>query len=277
MQAVTGLDVTAQTAITDREFQDFQAFIFRLAGISLSAEKKALVTGRLAKRLRHYNLPTYGEYFRLVASGSQPAETQILVDLLTTNETYFFRESKHFEFLRREVLPHVCSGSAFRAWSAASSSGEEAYSIAMTLADVLGSGPWEVFGSDISSRMIEAARAAHYPLERAKQVERHFLVDYCLKGVGSQEGTFLIGDEVKRRVRFQQVNLNKTLPDIGSFDVIFLRNVMIYFNPETKRQVVTRVVEKLKRGGYFLIGHSESLNGITDGLIPVAASVYRKP
>ena len=267
----------AAAALTDREFTQFQRFIYDAAGISMANGKQALVSGRLAKRLAHYQLNSYGEYLQLLQSRAQPAELQIAVDLLTTNETYFFREPKHFALLRDLAQEAHDKNRALRVWSAASSTGEETYSIAMVLADTLGDGPWEVLGTDISTRVLERARSGHYPMERASQMPPHYLKRYCLKGQGSEAGTLLIERALRQRVQFQHLNLNAPLPRLGSFDVIFLRNVMIYFNLETKRQVVARLLAQLRPGGYFLIGHSETLNDINDTLVAVAPSIYRKP
>ena len=263
-------------AISDREFMQFQRFIYDAAGITMSNGKQALVSGRLAKRLAHYQLDSYTDYLRLLESRSDPAELQMAVDLLTTNETYFFREPKHFQLLRELVLDARDKRQTMRVWSAASSSGEEVYSIAMVLADVLGDAAWEVLGTDISTRVLQRARSGHYPMERATQMPQDYLKRFCLKGQGSEAGTMLIERGLRQRVQFQQVNLNAPLPKIGCFDVIFLRNVMIYFNLETKRQVVARLLAQLRPGGYFLIGHSETLNDINDTLSVVAPSIYRK-
>ena len=263
--------------ISDNEFGLFQRFIYEAAGITLSSAKKALVCGRLAKRLQACNLRSYSEYFKLLASGQNGAEVQTAVDLLTTNETYFFREPKHFELLREAALAARNKAQPFRVWSAASSTGEEAYSIAMVLADTLGDAAWEVTGSDISTRVLQRARQAHYPMERCRQIPQTYLKRFCLRGIDEQQGTLLVERALRSRVQFMQVNLNTTLPRLAAFDVIFLRNVMIYFNGETKRQVVARILEQLKPGGFFFIGHSESLNDITSALIQVAPSIYRKP
>ena len=262
--------------ITDAELAQFQRFIFDEAGISLSAAKKALVMGRLGKRLTHHHLESFGDYFRLLESGQHPDEVQTAVDLLTTNETYFFREIKHFDFLREQALAARQRGQAFRVWSAASSSGEEAYSIAMVLAETMGSTPWEVVGTDISTRMVQDARRALYPMERARHVPEDFLRKYCRKGIEQYAGKLLIDRSLRNRVRFVHANLNAPLPEIGRFDVIFLRNVMIYFNNETKQQVVNRVASLLKPDGYFLVGHSESLNDVTQAVRSVAPAIYRK-
>ncbi|MDP2786169.1 MAG: protein-glutamate O-methyltransferase CheR [Sulfurimicrobium sp.] len=259
--------------ISDQEFTQFQRLIHQLAGISLSPAKKALVCGRLGKRLAQHHLHSYGEYFNLLTDKHHQDELQMAVDLLTTNETYFFREPKHFDFLRQQIKP----GRPFRVWSAACSSGEEPYSIAMVLADLLGDSPWEVVASDISTRVLDKARAGHYPLERTSGISREHLSRYCLKGVGSQQGTLLVESKLRGRVNFMQLNLSKQLPVLGEFDLIFLRNVMIYFDIETKRQVVQRMLPLLRAGGHFLVGHSESLNGVVDSLQTIAPAIYRKP
>lgn len=264
--------------ISEHEFARFQRFILDIAGITMSDAKKALVSGRLAKRLHHFGLDSYDAYLGLLAGGQYPEETQVAVDLLTTNETYFFREARHFELLRDAARAHEASGSGpFRVWSAACSSGEEPYSIAMVLADVLGNAPWEVVASDISTRVLQRARIGHYPLERAAHVPADYLKRFCLKGIREQEGTLLVDRALRQRVQYRQVNLNTQLPgDLGMYDVIFLRNVMIYFSADTKRQVVGRVTSRLKGGGQFFIGHSESLHDISDAVQPVMPSVYRK-
>ncbi|HSI47472.1 MAG TPA: protein-glutamate O-methyltransferase CheR [Ideonella sp.] len=267
------------TTITDIEFGHFQRFIFEAAGITLSPAKKALVSGRLSKRLAAHQLSSYGEYFQLLRDGSAPAEVQTAVDLLTTNETYFFREPKHFDLLRELATAAAAARGpqSFRVWSAASSTGEEGYSIAMVLADCLGSAAWEVLGTDISTRVLAKARTGHFPLERTRLIPPPYLKRFCLKGHGEQDGTLLVERALRQRVSFVHANLNTELPRLGTFDVIFLRNVMIYFNGDTKRQVVARVLSLLKPGGHFCIGHSESLNDINNSVLQVAPSIYRKP
>jgi len=275
-RAATG--TTMDSAITDQEFALFQRLIYKIAGISLSDAKKVLLVGRLAKRLKHYNFGTFSQYYRMLAGGHHPEEMQVMVDLLTTNETYFFREPGHFHFLRDEILKPRRSPAPFRVWSAACSSGEEVYTLAMLLDDTLSNSPWEVVGSDISTQVLAKAEAGHYPLGRHEGIPPAYLSKYCLKGVRSHSGTFLITPELKRRTRFHQVNL--TLPvdtSLGEFEVIFLRNVMIYFDTETKRKVVGNLLPRLKPGGHLIIGHSETLNGIQQGLEPVRATIYRKP
>jgi len=235
-----------------------------------------MVCGRLAKRLQQKRFDNYDDYIRFLASDAGQDEIQVAVDLITTNETYFFREPKHFEFLSKHVLSKWPPGRQFRIWSAACSSGEEPYSIAMMLAEHLGNTPWEITASDLSTRILERAASGHYAMERAANIPREFLLKYCLKGIGSQEGTFVIDPKLKNHINFLQVNLNKPMPPLGEFDLIFLRNVMIYFDMEVKREVIHRMLPHLKQGGHFIVGHSESLNGVTESLTAISPSIYRK-
>ncbi|NHZ37037.1 CheR family methyltransferase [Massilia rubra] len=264
----------ARPGISQAEFVQFQRFIYDAAGITLSDAKKALVSGRLAKRLAHCGVGSYGEYFRLLDSGAHKAEVQEAIDLLTTNETYFFREAKHFDLLRERALAARPRGEAFRVWSAACSSGEECYSIAMVLADCLGERPWDIMGSDICTKVLHKAQIGHYPMERARHIPPALLRKYCLKGQDAQEGTMLVEASLRRRVRFGQVNLNTALPQLGQFDIIFLRNVMIYFNGDTKRQVVDRISALLKPHGCLVIGLAESLGDSGAMVKSLAPSVY---
>ncbi len=264
-----------QPVLSDSEFSLFQKMIYDVAGIHLTAVKKTLVSGRLARRVKSLGLPSYGDYFQLLKKpGSK--EMQKAVDLLTTNETFFFREQKHFDFLREQILPQW-DGGMRRLWSAASSSGEEAYTLAMVMAEHARFDSWEIVGTDISSRVVEKAQRGHYPIERADNIPRHLLSRYCLKGVGNQDGTFIMSDALRNRIRFCHANLKADLTSLSSFDVIFLRNVMIYFDQPTKQQIVARLLMQLKPGGYLMVGHSESLNGVTSMLNTVAPSIYRKP
>ena len=267
----------SESAITDQEFKLFQQLIYKIAGISLSDSKKVLLVGRLQKRLRHYQLENFNQYYRLLSSDEHPGELQVMVDLLTTNETYFFREPKHFDFLRQHILRGWRGERPFRVWSAASSSGEEAYTIAMVLADTLAGKAWEIVGSDISTRVLAKAVAGHYSLARTEGIPPGYMRKYCLKGVRSNAGTFLIDPELRKKTSFYQINLTHPVEaDIGDFDVVFLRNVMIYFEPETKAKVVHNLLPRLKPGGYLIIGHSETLNGITDRVTAVRPTIYRK-
>ena len=264
--------------ITDQEFTLFQRLIYKIAGISLSDAKKVLLVGRLGRRLKAYELGTFTQYYRMLASGEYPDEVQTMVNLLTTNETYFFREPRHFDFLRDEIIRKRRSTATFRVWSAASSSGEEVYTLAMVLAENLPNTPWEIVGSDISTQVLAKAATGHYSLARTEGIPPGYLAKYCLKGVRSHADTFLIAPELRKKTSFYQINLtNPVDADIGDFDVIFLRNVMIYFDPQTKAKVVHNLLPRLKPGGHLIIGHSETLNGITDRVVTVVPTIYRKP
>jgi len=264
--------------ITVAEFAQFQRLIYKIAGISLADSKQVLLMGRLGRRLKHYGFASFGEYYRMLASGAEADELQLMVDLLTTNETYFFREEKHFEFLAKSILARHPPGKPFDVWSAASSTGEEIYTIAMVLAGRLGiNAPWTVTGSDISQSVLTVARRGLYWLDRTRGLPPEYLRKYCLKGVRDNAGSFLIAPELRQHTRFMQVNLNTTLPNMGKFDVIFLRNVMIYFDADTKRQVVERLVRQLLPHGTLIIGHSESLNGITDCVKQIKPTIYQLP
>jgi chemotaxis protein methyltransferase CheR len=265
-------------AINDAEFKRFSGLIYDIAGITLTDAKKVLLTGRLSKRLTALGLGNYTQYFKYVTDGAHDEELQFMVDLLTTNETYFFREPQHFDFLKQIVPSALKQGHMYRVWSAAASNGAEAYTIAMILADKLGvDGAWEILGTDISNSMLEQARSGHYRIAEAEKIPREYLKKYCLKGKGAQEGTFLIDKKLRQHVSFEQLNLNvEGMKKIGDFDVIFLRNVLIYFDIPTKQRVVANLIPCLKNDGYFIVGHAESLNGITDALKSVEPTIYRR-
>ena len=263
-------------SLKDSEFSSFQQMIFRIAGISMTPAKKALVAGRLAKRLKHHGLDSYEDYFQLLSR--QQDEMQVAVDLLTTNETYFFREPKHFDFLRDRVLPgHP---------AAAARSGSGARPVPAARSPTPWPCCWRIGWATHPGRCSVPTSAPRCWTRREEGFtrwsaraasRRAMLRTHCLKGVGSQDGQLLIDPALRRRVQLAQINLNEPLPEVGEFDVIFLRNVMIYFQAETKRQVVARLLAKLRPGGIFIVGHSESLNGLVQGLENPAPSIYRKP
>ena len=267
---------TAPVQLQKSEFDWISRFLYERTGIALNDGKQALVMGRLDKRLRSRGLASYGDYFALLGRPGYEDETTAAIDLLTTNETYFFREPKHFEFLQRVVFPQYARQRQIRIWSAASSSGEEAYTIAMTLADSFCSSNWEVIGTDISTRVLEKASRGLYPMLAAEKIPNELLKKYCLKGREEFEDFFLMDPSIRKKVHFSPANLIEKLPDLGLFEVIFLRNVMIYFDHETKKRLVHKIIEKLRPNGYFIISHSETLNGLDSPLELVAPSVYQK-
>lgn len=275
MSAVDSGTQQRLVTLTPSEFTWFTGFLRSVAGIELKDGKQTLVMGRLERRVRHHGLSSYSEYFELLGRADAPEETRIAVDLMTTNETYFFREKQHFDLLPSLVQGRSDGATPIRVWSAACSTGEEAYSIAMVLADCLGKRPWEVLGTDLSSRVVTTARRGLYPLEAAERIPDHLLRAHCLKGRDDYEGLFTLGSELRSRVRFERANLIRPLPDLGTFDVIFLRNVMIYFNNDVKRQVVERLAATLRPGGVLLTGRAETLTALGTSLEQVSPSVYR--
>ncbi|MEQ1529939.1 MAG: protein-glutamate O-methyltransferase CheR [Methylococcales bacterium] len=263
--------------MTAEEFTHFRRILYDHSGIALVPEKKTMVASRLAKRLIHFGLQSYGQYYQLLKSGQHPHEFQLMINILTTNETYFFREPKHFDYVKEHILKNW-RGENFRLWSAASSTGEEAYSLAMLLAEQLGLRKWEIFASDVNTEVLENAKKGVYLMNRLENMDQKYLDKYCLKGVRSQEGYFRIDEKIRNRVCFEQINLKMELPkNLGQFDVIFLRNVLIYFDKETKLDIVKRVTSILKPGGYFFISHSETLHGLAIDLRSMQPSVFRKP
>lgn len=264
-------------SLTDREFEWIKDYLYRQSGIVLNDSKRAMVMGRLNKRLRYYELNSYMEYFQMLSKPGYETEALMAVDLLTTNETYFFREPKHFDFLVAKVITQKQASSPIRIWSAASSSGEEAYTIAMLLEEHAKSKTWEIIGTDISQNILAKARRGLYPLSATDKIPANLLKKYCLRGVDEYNDFFLIDPKIRAKIKFMHANLVSHLPDVGKFDVIFLRNVMIYFDMETKEKLVNKLQEFLIPGGYFIISHSESLNGMKTPLKMLSPSIYQKP
>ncbi len=261
--------------LPEREFQLFRQLMYRATGVALTEAKKTLVVGRLSSRLRQLGISDYAAYYRYVTQGEDPDELQRLIDVLTTHETYFFREERHFQWLAQWARQRATA--AMRLWSAACSSGEEVWTMAMVLADTLGTAArWSILGSDISAQVVEQARKAHYEDARTRGLPDTMRRRYCLKGVGSQEGTFLIDRALRDHAEFEVRNLLESPPDLQPFDVIFLRNVMIYFDPVTKKKVIENLLTQLKPEGFLVVGHSESLNGLTTDMVAVQPTIYRR-
>ncbi len=262
------------STLSKQAFQSVTKLFESVSGIRLADSKHALVTGRLQKLAMEAGEPDLDRYVEMLVRGNAPAEEMTrLVDRLTTNETYFFREPQHFNDLaaRLEAQP---TGKEFLVWSAASSSGEEAYSAAMLMADVLGDGPWQVIGTDLSTSVIESAQRGLYTLDRARMVPPGYLKRFCLKGHGEHEGKLLVTRDIRQRVRFMSANLMQPLPQLPMFDVIFLRNVLIYFDNEAKCQIVRRVLTQLKPDGVLYTGHAESLSTLTLPVKPLGTAIH---
>lgn len=265
--------------LSDQEFALFQRFFFDQAGIALSNQKKILLLGRFNRRLNELGLSSFLQYYEIVSAPENGAERQHAIDLITTNETYFFREDQHFRWLRDTIAQEHASersGRPLRVWSAACSTGEEPYSIAMTLHDRLGPLGWEVTASDISTRVLAHAQRGVFSMERVRGMPPAFLKRYCLRGQNEYQGYLLIEKELRDRVAFRQLNLMSLPADLRDIDVAFLRNVIIYFDTPTKLKVVRAVANTLRKGGWLFLGHSESLFGMDLPLQMLAPSVYRK-
>ncbi|WDE00089.1 CheR family methyltransferase [Thalassomonas actiniarum] len=266
---------TNQLTLSKQVFEQFKSLMFKESGVTLGEEKQAMVKARLAKRLRQLQLSSFEQYLQLVKSPDNRQEIQHLIDALTTNETSFFREAQHFEFLSRQLASFSVTV-PIRIWSAACSTGEEAYSLAMTVAENRCHPDWQILASDINTQVLASAGLGMYDISRACSIPRRYLIKYCLKGVRSQAGQLLFSEPLKQHIRFVLLNLDGELPEIGRFHFIFLRNVLIYFNEIKRKQIINKMIGKLVPGGYLFIGHSESLRGMTDLLRPVQATIYQK-
>lgn len=259
--------------LSSQAFEAVTDLFHSVSGIRLTESKRALVTGRLQKLAQEKGC-SINEYVQEITRNRDAADVVRVIDKLTTNETYFFREPQHFDFLAELVAQRPRGAGTFRVWSAASSSGEEAYSIAMLLGDKLGLSGWEIVGTDLSTAMVDSARRALYPMERVRHTPQAYLKRWCLKGRDKYEGQMLICKELRERVRFLPGNLVQNLPDIGHFDVIFLRNVLIYFDPPGKTDIVRRVLTRLKPTGHLLTGHAESITNLSLPVRALTAAVY---
>jgi chemotaxis protein methyltransferase CheR len=247
-------------------------------GVCFTDSKQALVSSRLGPRIQRLGLGGFDEYLALIESPEDHGEFQMAVDLLTTNETYFFREPAHFDLLEREIT--AGKPRSLAVWSAASSFGDEAYSIAMLLADLQRRGSlgedWSILGTDISDRVLRSAIEAVYPQDRLRNVAPEQLKRYCLRGEGAAEGLTQMGPRLRERVRFGHLNLCHPIENLGPFDVIFLRNVLIYFDAATKRAVVDRVLTRLRPGGLFFIGTAEGRAACDTALQNLGPGAFRK-
>ena len=266
------------------EFHLFQVLVLRESGIHLGEKNRAMLVSRLWKRLRALELNSFSSYYRRVKA--DPEELVRMLDCICTNETHFFREPAAFECLRQHVFSEWRAGAeanersrTLRVWSAGCSTGEEPYSLAMALLSEFPlSDGWnvEVLGTDLSTKVLARASTGIWPAEKIKGVPPEYQHKYLLKGFGPDKGKIKAVDELRWVVRFQRMNLNQEpYPISGPFDLIFCRNVIIYFRWETKLKVVNRLGKFLAPNGYLFLGHAESLHGVTDKLESVAPKVFR--
>ena len=272
---------------TENDFRRLTAMVHEISGIALNDTKRALVTHRVSPRVRALGFATFKEYVEFVSSPSSGRELIHLLDLLATNETQFFREKQHFEFLESSLVPSLRRAAeagrrprTIRAWSAACSTGQEPYSLAMQL---LSQCPpqegWDIdiLATDLSTRALAVARNAEWPVDKAHQIPDRFLRAFMLRGRGVSAERMRAARELRDRVRFARVNLNDETYDVaGPFDLIFCRNVLIYFSPEGRARVIDRLTRYLAPGGLLFVGHAESLHGHRGGLRPVVPAVYQR-
>ncbi len=259
--------------------------VYQHSRIHIGPDKKPMLANRLRKRLRALGLVSYDDYCAVLRSAQGPDEIEQLVDLIATNHTRFFREPEHFTTLTGRMLPELLprlasQGDSLRVWSAAASSGEEPYSLAIVLAEFFREHPavdWRVEASDISHRMLAEAERGIYPLDPRHALPPELLRRYFQRGVGAQDGTCRVKADLRKRVRFQRINLFQAeYPLPKNQHVIFCRNVMIYFDPPSRATLVHKLMRQLAPGGFLVIGHSESLMGIRHDLESVRQSVFRK-
>ncbi|WP_375753735.1 CheR family methyltransferase [Vibrio sp. HN007] len=262
--------------LSDEDFRGINKLLERNTGIVLASRKRDLAFNRLISRIRTLGCRSFREYLTIVGSVEGEAELSIFVDRLTTHETYFFRETEQFDVLHELLLTNRKHRFPIKAWSAACSSGEEAYSLAMVLDDLLCAGNWGLTGTDVSETSISLAREAHYAIATANKIPKAYRISYCLKGVGENSGGFIISKSIRKYCQFYVDNLLDLKVVMTKFDIVFLRNVLIYFNDIKQQQIIENVVARLKNGGLLFLGHSEALRNKRPDLEMVAPCVYKK-
>lgn len=272
----------ATAELTEAEFVKFSQLIEQEVGIHLSDAKKPLLLARLGKRVRRLELGSFSDYYDHVLEDAN--ERVAMFDAISTNETRFFREPKHFELLQTRVFPAMRAAAAngerprtIRIWSAGCSTGEEPYSLAMLLLEHFDASEWDlrIDATDLSTRVLDAARTGVWPMRKAAEIPKPLLRRFMLRGTGEQQGTFKAGQELRSIVRFGRLNLTDARYAMPSnYDLILCRNVLIYFTNALRRHVVTNLLRHLSAGGHFFLGHAETLAGIVDGLRTVIPTVY---
>ena len=268
----------------DSEFEFIRSVVYEHSRISLGLDKRELVSARLGKRLRATNAPDVAAYCRILQTPNAEEELGHLIDAISTNHTFFFRENAHFDFLRTTIIPEISARARaerwarFKVWSAACSSGEEPYSIAMTLSSALTTWPWHIEATDISRRILSRADTAIYSQESVERLDPELIRTHFQRGFGPQEGLYRIKASLRQHVSFRHLNLLEGEPPFREpFHVIFCRNVMIYFDRATQEELVARLSRRLVPGGFLLVGHSESLSHIRHSLRMLRPATYQKP
>lgn len=266
--------------ISTDEFERFRKLIYDESGITLSDQKRTLLVSRLSRRLRDLGLSTFSEYYDRVTEDATRDEFTRMLDLISTNKTDFFRESNHFDFLRDRILPELEDVKRIRIWSSACSTGEEPYTIAITLYEgVQDPAQWEfkILASDLSTRVLAKAATGIYETDRVKNIPEDVVRRHFLRGRGDRAGFVKVKPHLAAIIRFRRLNLmDDHYPIKNPLDLIFCRNVMIYFDRPTQEQLVNKFHRYLKPGGYLFIGHSESLQWIRHPFRSLAPTIYRK-
>ncbi len=263
--------------LSSREYEQIAELAYRTCGIDLKKGKQELVQARLGKKIREGKFGSFTAYYEHVVADRTGDQLVALLDALTTNFTSFLREPAHFDFLRKTIAPGIKG--PIRVWSAACSSGEEPFSIAFSLLEELGQQAFartSILATDISTRALTTAARSAYPADRFARFPQDWLRKYLMRGSGQWEGWYRVKPDVRKMVEFRRVNLMQPFPPTQPFDAIFCRNVMIYFNKATQEELVNRLFERLAPGGYLLIGHSESLTGLSHSYEYVKPAIYRK-
>ena len=269
-----------QYELSSKEFDFLRQKVFNHSGIAMGNEKRQLIYSRLSKRLRQLSLKNFAEYCQLLDSGDED-ELLYFTNAMTTNLTSFFRENHHFEYLQQTVLPYLMKLKAdtrkLRIWSAGCSTGEEPYSIAMTVKKVVPDN-WDVkiLATDIDSNVVETAKHGIYKLDRINGMDRELLKKWFLKGRGGNHDKALINPVLKEMIIFKQLNLMHDWPMKGLLDVIFCRNVVIYFDKPTQTKLFDRYADHLHPEGYLFVGHSEALFKVTERFDLIGNTVYSK-
>ncbi len=259
--------MVSETSLSPEQHQSLSKIVYKESGVVLNEKKYSLLVARLAKRMRIMKLSSVSDYIDLISS--DPDEFSEFIDATTTNHTFFFRENKHCEY----ILKALDKAKPLKIWSAASSSGEEAFSIAVQL--LAHSFSFNIFASDVSDSMLNLGRRAIYSNDRVKNVPLSLLHKYFQKGKDKWKDHVKVKPGVRQLVTFAKFNLLSDVPR-ETFDIIFCRNVMIYFDNQTRQKVVSKLCDALKPGGYFFVGLSESLNGLEHCLTTVLPSGYLK-